>query len=720
MECVLTSPHTSPPPSATPPGAGAPPPWPALRDDLELLRGPVFAGVPTWTLYDPARHRYIRLGWMEVEILQRWQLADAPAIAADIATTTPLRPNVQDVLSMLAFARQAELTTAASPSDSPHLAARARPPGLLKWALHHYLFFRIRLCNPDPFLKYCAPRLRWLFTRSFCRVLVALILCAALLIAQQWATFSQEFARLLTPEGALGVACALALSKIVHEFGHGLAARFYGCRVPAMGVAFLVLWPVLWTDTTDAWRLRRARERLVIDCAGMVAEITLAACASIIWSILPDGSLRDGVFTLSSSAWILTLSVNLSPLMRFDGYYILSDLLGIPNLQERAFAWTRWRTRQFLFGTNTPPPEPFSRTRGRMLLAYSAASWIYRFFLFTGIALVVYHAVFRALGALLMGIELWVFLARPILGEGAQWWRQMRSNHTHWRARTTAGVVVLLVLLMAIPWGGQLRAPALLRAAQQAELYTNEAGIATAVPHENMFFNKGQTILALRSTELEHDAAVASARLLSLNASLSWRMFDPTQTMALNDTIDQIARQSAEQSHVKTALSFLQISAPFSGYVVDVPPDLHVGDTLHHHEKIGTLISRDGTAIEAYIGEQDTDRFKIGARAVFYPDTPSFAPVPAYVTAISAAALAELDAPEVASVYGGHVQAHKTQDAHVQPDHATYRVSLQPVSSQNMPVQRATGTVSIQSRPLSTLVRIYRKTIALFMGEAGF
>ncbi|WP_338332111.1 hypothetical protein [Acetobacter sp. LMG 32666] len=702
-------------PQATPPQ-----PWPALRDDLELLRGPVFAGVPTWTLYDPARHRYIRLGWMEMEVLQRWQLADASAIAADITASTPLRPTAQDVLSMLAFARRAELTTASQASDSAHLAARAKPSGALKWVLHHYLFFRIRLCNPDRFLGRCVPFLSWIFTRRFCLFLAALVLCSALLIGQQWATFSQEFARLLTPEGALGVACALALSKIIHEFGHGIAARFYGCRVPAMGVAFLVLWPVLWTDTTDAWRLRRTRERLIIDCAGMVAEITLAACASILWSILPDGSLRDGVFTLCSSTWILTLSVNLSPLMRFDGYYILSDMLGIPNLQERAFAWTRWKTRRFLFGNNSAPPEPFSPARGRMLLAYSFASWTYRFFLFTGIALVVYHAVFRALGLMLMGIELWVFLARPILSEGKEWFRQMYSNHSNWRARTTAIAVVLSGLLMAIPWAGRLHAPALFRATEQAEIYTNDAGTATFVPHEGMHFAKGQIILALRSPELEHDAAVASARLVSLNASLSGRVFDPTQNMALNDTIDQIARQAAEQARVQTAISFLQIPAPFTGTLVDVPPDLHVGDTLHHHEKIGTLLSQNGAVIEAYIGEQDMDRFTIGADATFYPSSTFLAPVQARVTAISAASLPELDSPELASAYGGHVQVHKTQEAHLQPDHATYRVSLHPETAPSDLPQRTTGIVCIHSSPLSTILRIYRKTIAVFMGEAGF
>lgn len=206
---------------------------------------------------------------------------------------------------------------------------------------------------------------------------------------------------------------------------------------------------------------------------------------------------------------------------------------------------------------------------------------------------------------------------------------------------------------------------------------------------------------------------------MSLNASLSGRVFDPTQKMALDDTIDQIVRQAAEQARVRTAMSFLEIPAPFDGVLVDVSPDLHRGDTVCHHEKVGTLISRDHASIEAYIGEQDTDRFKVGARATFYPATSFSAPVRAHVVAISAASLPELGSPEVASVYGGHVQAHKTQDEHLQPDHATYRVSLLPDSAPPGPTQRVPGTVSIQSRPLSTLVRIYRKTMALFMGEAG-
>ena len=97
------------------------------------------------------------------------------------------------------------------------------------------------------------------------------------------------------------------------------------------------------------------------------------------------------MFVLSSSTWVLTLFVNLSPLMRFDGYYILSDLLDFPNLQERGFAYARWLMREVLFRPNVAPPETLSRPLARLIVVYSFATWIYRFFLFVGIAVLVYH-----------------------------------------------------------------------------------------------------------------------------------------------------------------------------------------------------------------------------------------------------------------------------------------------------------------------------------------
>ena len=107
------------------------------------------------------------------------------------------------------------------------------------------------------------------------------------------------------------------------NWGHGYIAKYFGCRVSAIGIAFLVFFPFLYTDTTDAWRLRNHRERLIINFAGILTELHLALIATFLWAILPDGGLKSVTFFIATTSWISSLAINVSPFMRFDGYYVL-------------------------------------------------------------------------------------------------------------------------------------------------------------------------------------------------------------------------------------------------------------------------------------------------------------------------------------------------------------------------------------------------------------
>ena len=161
-----------------------------------------------------------------------------------------------------------------------------------------------------------------------------------------------------------------------------------------MGVALLVLFPVLYTDNTDAWRLTDQRKKLQIVLAGLMVEFHIALLALFSWTVVEDGPLRSAAFFLATGSLVGSLLVNLSPFMRFDGYYALADFLGMQNLQPRAFELARWQVRQWLFGLPENPPEPFPATKHYFLVFYSFATWIYRFFLFLGIALLVYFFAF--------------------------------------------------------------------------------------------------------------------------------------------------------------------------------------------------------------------------------------------------------------------------------------------------------------------------------------
>ena len=217
-----------------------------------------------------------------------------------------------------------------------------------------------------------------------------------------------------TFDGLLLYLVTLIFVKCLHELGHAFVAKHYGCRVSAIGIAFLVFFPFLYTDTADAWRLRNHKERLLINFAGILTELHLALIATFAWAILPDGGLKSVAFFIATTSWISSLVINVSPFMRFDGYYVFSDWLKAENLQPRSFALARWQVRETLFGLNHSPPEELNPARRWLFITYAWSTWVYRFFLFIGIALLVYHFAFKVLGIILFVIEIYWFIMAPI------------------------------------------------------------------------------------------------------------------------------------------------------------------------------------------------------------------------------------------------------------------------------------------------------------------
>ena len=357
------------------------PKLPILRDDLELLPGPkVRGGAPTWTIYDPVRSRYFRISQVAFELLNHWHLGDWSKISEAVAHVSGRRPQEVERDWIVRFLNANMLIRRESPADMADLSMvhQAGNTSWFNWALHHYLFFRIPLVRPQRFLDATLPLARLFMSTG---ALIALLLIAVFggyLALRQWDAYLATFLHFTNTEGLLWYGLALLLAKVLHELGHAYTATHYGCRVPSMGFAFLVMWPVLYTDTSDAWRLTRKDQRLVIGAAGMFSELALAVLATFLWSFLPDGPARSAAFIVATVTWVMTLAVNLNPFMRFDGYYLLSDALEVENLQDRAFAHAKWWMRERLFGFGDGAPEAFPAHLARILIAYAVATWVYR------------------------------------------------------------------------------------------------------------------------------------------------------------------------------------------------------------------------------------------------------------------------------------------------------------------------------------------------------
>ncbi len=433
---------------------------PALRDDLRLLPGETLAnGAPSWLLFDPVRNSYHRLERRAYERIAKWRVQSVQTYLARNNETE------EELKEFVKFLYAQKLTLLPPGEDTESFAAQefASKPPLSQIIIHKYLFFRIPLLRPDRFLAAAYPFIKWIYTRPAIIATIILGLLGLYFTGRQWDEFVSTFMHFFTFEGLIYYGLTLAGLKIIHELGHAFTSHHFGSKVPVMGLAFLVMFPILYTDTTNAWELTDRRKRVLIDAAGMLSEIMVACLAIFLWSFLPDGALRSAAFFTATTSWVLSLLVNLNPMMRFDGYYILADGFGIPNLQKDGFAMGRWHMRETLFGLGEPAPSAAHALQRRGLIIYAYCTWVYRFFLFIGIALLV-HALFpKAIGIILFTIEIGWFIILPIFKELKIWWSLKMKILTSRRGALTTAFSLAALCALALPWQRTISAPALLR-----------------------------------------------------------------------------------------------------------------------------------------------------------------------------------------------------------------------------------------------------------------
>lgn len=696
---------------------------PRLREELALLPGPVLAdGQPSWTLHDPARNRFFSLDWPSYEILCRWSFDDPAAIARAIAIDTPLQLEGEDVERLARFLCDNQLVRPEGAGSAHQLAAqRARQEGSrLQWLLHHYLFFRVPLWRPDAWLG------RWQGVAAlFCTRLFLLLTLLALLlglgqIVRQWESFLASLVDTFSLEGLAAYGVALLLVKLLHELGHAFTAKRFGCRVPSMGVAFLVLWPMAYTDTNETWRLTDRWQRLKVASAGIVTELAIAAWATLAWALLPDGGLRSAAFVLATTSWVATLAINASPFMRFDGYFILSDWLDLPNLHERSFALVRWKLREWLFALGEERPERFAPRREAWLILFAWATWLYRLVVFLGIAVLVYHFFVKIVGILLFVVEIIWFIAMPIRHELQAWrlrWPQIRRSR---RALLSALVLLALLLLLAVPWPGRLAVSGVLRPAQSWPVFApGAARVAAFDLREGQMVAAGQTLIRLESRELQLRREALLARLETLRWQAASAGFDAEARTRLQSSQEALATLEAELAGLDEELSRYSPAAPFAGQIRDIDPDLAPGQWLTPQEPFALLAGHD-SLVETYLDEAQVKRIAAGSSARFISDSGSGPMLHLRVTSVDADATRVLGNALLAAQAGGHVLVRPRGEQLV-PEQGIYRVTLAVESPLGALQGRSwRGRVVLDARGEAPALHYLRNLLAILIREASF
>lgn len=649
-------------------------PLPPLREDLMLFAAADnLDGAPAWMIQDPVSNRFFRIGWMEFELLTRWQ-PSAAIMLDQLHNETLLSANEETVKGLQAFLEQNFLLRADSAQASARLASIAakRKTRDLRWLLHHYLFIRIPLVRPERFLAAVLPYISFIYTRTFALILLGLTLTGLVLASRQWDTFLVSIQDSFTPAGVLAYLVALAFAKVLHELGHAFTATRYGTRVAHMGISLIVLFPMLYTDTSESWKLIDRRKRLAIVAAGMATEIGIAGLATLCWSLADDGVLRSAFFFLATTSWVLSLGINASPFMRFDGYFLLSDYLDFPNLHTRSFAFGRHFVRRHLLGWQEPLPEPLPRKLARFLTVFAFLVWLVRFVVFLGIAIAVYLYFFKALGIFLFAVEIWWFILMPIWSELKVWWAR-RAEIKIGRRLLAATLLLSLMALLLVPLPHGVHAPGWARAQISQALFSPYPARIASV-HAAGAVQAGDVLLTLESPDtrarrLRADAASATiwSQLQRTNASDE----DASQRALLGSRLRQ---EQAEALSASAEVERLDLVAPFSGMLTDIDPLVHPGVWVGTQQELGILVQSNNWIAEAFVDQNSLPYLRLGDKARVYV-VESFAPLTATVIEIDTARTQTLPDPMLDAAHGGSIRV-STVNNKQEVQHALYRVRL--------------------------------------------
>ncbi len=314
----------------------------------------------------------------------------------------------------------------------------------LKRKITGFLFLQIPLLNPNTFLTRMLPYAKHVFSRWFFAVWVGLMAVAGFVAFKSAHELIQPIQGVLLPQNLAMMWLTLVVLKLFHEFGHAFATKHFGGYVPEMGAYLIVFTPCAYVDATACWGFTKKRDRLIVGLAGMYVESIFAAMGVLVWSVTDPGRVHDLAYNVIVLASVITVIFNINPLMRFDGYYVLSDLLEIPNLRQRAANFASGAAKRiFLSLRNTTPP--CGLRLHALLLGFGIASSIYRLSIIIGIGALVAFKV-PVIGLVLSG----VMVGGAVLGI------LVRLTRYLWQAAETApvrkrAIALSLILLIGLP-----------------------------------------------------------------------------------------------------------------------------------------------------------------------------------------------------------------------------------------------------------------------------
>lgn len=582
---------------------------PRLRRDVRT-HYQEYRGEPTYIIEDTSKGRFFHVGFPEHQFIQSFDghTTIAEALARNAATQGEDALTEQQGEQLLRWLVDNDLLESDTSGQGERRREQWSRQQLKKNAnpVAKAMFFKIPLGCPDRFLVYAERWLGWLFSVPGLILWLGLIAYTASQLGPEWNRFISATGQVIAPDNWFRVIVIYAGLKVLHEFGHGVATRRYGGAVPEWGVQLLAfVTPLAFVDASSSWKFTSKWKRLVVAGAGMYVEIAVACACLLGWLRTDPGVLNTSLHSAVIAATFVTVLFNANPLMRFDGYYMLCDLLGIPNLGSKGQQFLKWFGKRVFLGMKELPMPPAVRQHPVAVPIYGVLAAAWKVLVWIGITVVV-SLLFKGAGLVLAFASVLVVLVTVIVkfavflgkkGNGVE------LPGAILRLGITALVIGLLLFFVRINPTG--RALGVVEYADRETVRAGVRGLVTEVlVEEGDSVDKGDVLARLSNPDEEAEQKKLEIELRSarIRARSYYQGGDLSAYQAELETIEGLERKLLESRQYLEALT---VEAPIDGRIVGRRLESLPGTWMYVGDEILSVVGSDRKELLVSFRQED-------------------------------------------------------------------------------------------------------------------
>ena len=588
---------------------------PCMHPSLNVFRQ-TYRGELWFVLEDLVNNQYFRITYPAHQFLS---LLDGKR---DIDTVWKLAldmfgdeaPTQGEVIQLLGQLYNSNLLLGDIPANSQGLLKRynKRVQSEIKKQVTNVLFMKIPLWDPDRFLNALSPFFGWLFTRFgivfwFLAALIGLVYAAG---RAEYLTVDSS--AILSMSNIPLLYIAFAGSKLLHELGHAFACKHFGIRsggggqIHKMGVMLMLLTPVPFVDCSSSWAFRNKWNRAVVGMAGLMVDLLIAAVSVVIWSQTAEGSVIHAIsYNVIFVTSVSTLLFNGNPLMRYDAYYILSDVLEIPNLASRGNSYFLYLCRKYILGVTEAQYITGSPRERVWLAGYSVASFMYRSFVMVGISLFIADVLFL-FGLIFGGSVLYRMFLKPVYTYSVYLFSNGELRRCRRRAMVISfGSLVMIILAISqVSIPDRVRIEGIVEPVELKTLYSQVDGFLISSETKSDVV-KGDALCILLNKQLE-------TSVLSLKYQIRQKELEYRQGYTVDPVKAQIFKKQLEalkKSMIKALekVAYLTVRAPASGiWLTDNLKDKQ-GAYIPRGTELGRVVGIDNYIVRAVASQDQTE-----------------------------------------------------------------------------------------------------------------